>query len=531
VDLRAYLDFLRRRWFLLLMGPLLAAMGGFLVFNTVTPVYRASSTVLVKPEISQNPAQPGDLLNFERFANTYAALMTSPSILEAVIGQEGLVLTVAELQGRVEARPVKDTELIEISVTDEDPATAADLANALPSVFIALNPGREATPGEVTIVRPARTGDPIAPGIIQTLMLAAAVGLMTSGLVCFALENLDDSVKSPAAIEAATGVAVVAEIGPVRFTTLPSLPRLPSVQITAALDHLALTILSKLGRPTETFPAVQAFMRSPSFEAFRHLRTAIDFSTAGSRLKLIAVTSPGPGEGKSTAAMNLCMALAQAGNRVILVDADLRRTSPDHSIHLADYFGITGLLLNHSYDPAIHAPTPALVPTDVENIELLPGGPVHHHPAELLSSPKMLRLLQALRKHADYVVIDTPPMLTASEAVWLSGKSDAVLLVVAEGRTRTEDVRQAVHLMQNVDAGLLGIIFNRPGSTRQSAMAEGMPSGSFETAREDSRAVAASPIRPARVVSRVVESSSPDGSSRGYVKGQVKQDGTTSVAN
>jgi capsular exopolysaccharide synthesis family protein len=246
-----------------------------------------------------------------------------------------------------------------------------------------------------------------------------------------------------------------------------------------------------MGRPIEQIPASKAFLQSPSFEAFRHLRTAIDFSASASELKVITVTSPNAGEGKSTAAANLSIVMAQAGKRVILVDADLRSASwSSDSSARSSHFGISGLLLNDIFDPS-----PALVATDVDNLQLLPSGATPENAAEILSSQKMLRLMRALRSQADYVIVDTSPALAASEAVWLSANSDVTLLVVAAGRTRISDVRHSAQLMSNVNARVLGIIVNRTGAGHEWTL---LKKGSEGSVAVMPRASAANGSRPRR---------------------------------
>jgi capsular exopolysaccharide synthesis family protein len=492
VDLRAYLDFVQRRWLLLLAGPLLAGLGGLLISGLMTPKYQASALVLVKPEVPSDTAPPGDLINFERFSNTYAALMKSPTVLKAASEVLELDLAVEDLEKRIQTTPIEDTELIEVSVVDESPALAADLANAVPAAFVDLNPGQDVTPGVVTLVRSASIPrEPISPNLPRNLLLAAVLGLMTAALICFALDNLDERVRSPAATQVATGIPVVAELRRIRFSTAPPMLRLPIPAAQIALDRAVANILRSMGRPIEQIPASKAFLQSPSFEAFRHLRTAIDFSASASELKVITVTSPNAGEGKSTAAANLSIVMAQAGKRVILVDADMRSASwSSDSSARSSHFGISGLLLNDIFDPS-----PALVATDVDNLQLLPSGATPENAAEILSSQKMLRLMRALRSQADYVIVDTSPALAASEAVWLSANSDVTLLVVAAGRTRISDVRHSAQLMSNVNARVLGIIVNRTGAGHEWTL---LKKGSEGSVAVMPRASAANGSRPRR---------------------------------
>jgi non-specific protein-tyrosine kinase len=200
-----------------------------------------------------------------------------------------------------------------------------------------------------------------------------------------------------------------------------------------------------------------------SAEAYRQLRTNVHFTTLGSELKTIVVTSSNPAEGKSTTAANLATVLAQAGDRVILVDTDLRRSSLRGIFNTKTSIGLTGLLLSNSHDPS-----QALVETHWENLLLLPAGVMPPNPSELLTSARMLSVIQSLRQMADYVIFDTPPILAVTDAIVLAARTDGTILVTEAGGTRTEALRQAARTLKQANARVLGVVLNKGKTSLQS---------------------------------------------------------------
>jgi non-specific protein-tyrosine kinase len=193
--------------------------------------------------------------------------------------------------------------------------------------------------------------------------------------------------------------------------------------------------------------------RSPQAEAYRGLRTNIQFSAAERPLRSLLVTSAGPGEGKSTAAANLAVVMAQADVKTVLVDCDLRRPSLHEIFHLRNASGLTNLFLAGD-GQAGELP---LQQTAVPNLWLLPSGPLPPNPAELLGSSRMDTALTRLAERADVVILDSPPVAAVTDAAVLSTKVDGVLLVVGAGTVKRDVVRRAKSQLEAVNARVLGI--------------------------------------------------------------------------
>lgn len=186
-------------------------------------------------------------------------------------------------------------------------------------------------------------------------------------------------------------------------------------------------------------------------EAYRALAVSLQFSQHGKPLRAIAVTSPSPADGRTTTAANLALAFAEIGQSVVLLDADLRRPSLHQLFGVDNRAGLTTRLS----DPA--SPLP-LVETGVRNVRLVPAGPDHPSPVELLGSPAMTELLEHLREQADMVLVDTPPAATLADATLVAPRVDGVLLVVRGGRTNREAAVQTRDALQRVQSAILGVV-------------------------------------------------------------------------
>jgi non-specific protein-tyrosine kinase len=193
--------------------------------------------------------------------------------------------------------------------------------------------------------------------------------------------------------------------------------------------------------------------RSPISEAYRTLRTNLDFASLDQACKTLVVTSAGVGEGKSTTLANLAVVSAQAGRTVILVDADLRRPTLHQIFGLDNEAGLTSVMMDESA-----LASPPLQKTQVEGLSVLTSGPLPPNPADLMGSRRMEDVIVALAGQADQVFFDTPPVVAVTDAAVLATKVDGVLLVVRAGKTRREYARTAVQRLEQINARLVGTV-------------------------------------------------------------------------
>ncbi|MDI7277665.1 MAG: polysaccharide biosynthesis tyrosine autokinase, partial [Anaerolineae bacterium] len=280
---------------------------------------------------------------------------------------------------------------------------------------------------------------PTSPALPRTrtnVMLAAVVGAMLAVGVAFLVEYLDDTVKD------------ADDVGRI-----------------AALPTFATILRFRQSQEPANAPVMATEPSSAVAEAYRILRTNLDFATLAVRNSpaTILVTSAQPLEGKTTTLANLGVALAQVGKRVVLVDTDLRRPALHRHFGLPNDFGLTSLLLQRDAEPG-----DALQATSIEGLYVLTSGPLPSNPAEVLAYAQTGSLLEQLSSVADYVLLDSPPILSVADASILARKADGVVLVAEAGRTRSDVFRRGVEALLAVKANILGVVLNklsaRPGS-------------------------------------------------------------------
>jgi len=194
---------------------------------------------------------------------------------------------------------------------------------------------------------------------------------------------------------------------------------------------------------------------SPVSEAYRTLRMNLQFAALDHKLRTLLVTSPGPGEGKSTTLANLAVTMAQIEQRIIVVDCDLRRPCLHQLLGLNNESGLTTMMLE---DQALVRPP--LQGTAVKGLQLLASGPLPPRPADLLGSQRIEQVLARLLEEADIVLLDAPPVVAVTDAVVLSTKVDGVLLVVSAGETKRENAQRSIERFRKVNARLVGVVLN-----------------------------------------------------------------------
>lgn len=193
--------------------------------------------------------------------------------------------------------------------------------------------------------------------------------------------------------------------------------------------------------------------RSPVAEAYRTLRTNLMFSSVDRAIRVLVVSSAVPGEGKSTAAANLAVTLAQGGQRTLLVDCDLRKPSQHALWGVPNEQGLTTMLLETEARDR-----PPLQPTALESLSLLTSGPLPSNPADVIGSRRMEEVIAALREQADYIVFDAPPVLAVTDAALLALKTDGLLLILRAGVSRRDQTARAKQELERVNVPLIGAV-------------------------------------------------------------------------
>ncbi|MBN2503169.1 MAG: polysaccharide biosynthesis tyrosine autokinase [Anaerolineales bacterium] len=326
--------------------------------------------------------------------------------------------TLSELEAQ--ARQINRTEIeqIETRLTQYSQIYANVLAS-----FEQIRLAEAQTAVSFMIVEPA---EPmliaVRPQILRNTLLAAMVGLMLAIGVIFAVELLDDTVKDPEALSNQTGVPLLATI--IRH------------------DQTAL-------------PITQSSPRSPASEAFRTLRTNVQYTGVDQAHRTIMVTSPTPQDGKTTVSANLAIVLAQSGRIVTLIDADMRRPRVHEALSLTNTTGLSDLFVKPFLDLNGYAQK-----TTTEGLKILTSGKTPPNPSELLGSYRMKDILDGITQESDVIIIDTPPVLSVTDAAVLSSEVDGVVVVIKPGFTRQTAVIQTVEQLRKVNARILGLVLN-----------------------------------------------------------------------
>lgn len=420
-----------RRWWWVLVAATIAGGGlGYGLSLQITPTYEATTTLLVTQRETEGVVQLNDLQTAERLANTFSRLVTLRPVLDQAIADGALPISAKNLDEAISVSNPTGTQLLEVSARAEDPDFAAHLANTVSTAFISSNQAElTARPGLVSIVEDALPpDDPVSPRPLLNAVLAAMLSLGAAGAVVLLVEYLDDTVKGPEQAQEITGLPTLGRIE--RFEGLRS----PREQLQAA-----------------TKP------RSTIAEAYRTARTNLTYAIdLGRDRKLVLVTSPGPGEGKTTTAANLAVVFGLAGHRVCVVDTDLRRPTLHRVYGLENGEGLTNLLL--AREPDIDRAVQRSLYT---NVSVVTAGPLPPNPSELLGSARMQEVLERLRGRFDIVLLDSPPALVVTDASVLSTLVDGIVVVARAGKTRRGALRATIEELAQSARPIAGVILNR----------------------------------------------------------------------
>jgi len=297
-----------------------------------------------------------------------------------------------------------------------------------------LQVGASRNSGPQVIARATVPTEPARPKPVRNAVVGLGVGLLFGIALAFANEHFDDSVRTKEDLERAA----------------PDLPIVGTIPAVPAWRNRSETVVMSQSDPT-----------SAVAEAYRSLRTAVRFLTLDRSVRVIQVTSPNVSEGKSTTVSNLAVALARAGERVVVVCCDLRRPRIHHFFDLPNKIGITSVILGTTPLGAAVQPVPG-----EDRLLLLASGDLPPNPSELLSSPRTGQILKALQTEASVILVDCPPVLPVTDAAVLSAHCDATLLVATMGTTGKREVQRSLELLRQVNAPLLGVVLN--GTTAES---------------------------------------------------------------
>ncbi len=433
LDLREYLGILRRSWILVVSCTLLGLLGAGILSVLIQPTYTAETQLFVAMQNSGSISelQQGNTFSQAR-VQSYVKTVETPVVLQPAIDELGLDTTSSALAARVKATTDTNTVLIRISVSDSSPVQAAATAGAVATSLIRAvdflekpKTGGGTSPVSLSVISPAEAPlTPSSPKTVLNLAIGVLLGLVTGAAVATLRSLFDNRVRGEAGLRQVTDAPLLGGI---------------------AFDQ------SAAQAPLLT----QAAAQSPRAESYRQLRTNLQFANVSGRAKSVLVTSSLPGEGKSTTATNLAIALAQAGQSVCLVDADLRRPMVHDYLGMDRNAGLTTCLVGAADVNDV------LQPWGDERLFVLTSGQVPPNPSELLGSGEMKHLVERLEQVFDTVIIDAPPLLPVTDAAVLAQHVGGVVLVAGVHTLRRNDLERSLASLRMVDAELLGVILNQ----------------------------------------------------------------------
>ncbi|MEV6742071.1 polysaccharide biosynthesis tyrosine autokinase [Streptomyces sp. NPDC051104] len=440
MDLHGFLKTLARRWPTVVACLVLAIGAALAVTGLTTPVYEARTQLFVATRSGEDTSELNQGQSFSQArVQSYAAIVTTRQVTEHVVKQLRLHTTPEELASRITAVAPLNTVLIDITVRDTAPGRAARIANAVAERFSDVVERLETpkrAPGSKGSKRTGDGGSPVSLGITQEAvaptgpvsprpllnLVAGVIGglLLGAGLVVLR-ETLDTTFKTSEALG--------------EFVELPGLGTIP------------------YDRNAYKRPLVSTDGHSKRAEAFRKLRTNLQFSQVDNPPRIIAVTSSLPGEGKTNTSMNLALSLAEAGVSTCLVDADLRRPSVAPTFGLVQDAGLTTVLIGQ-------ARIEDVMQQVAGGLSVLASGAVPPNPTELLASARMDEVLRELADRYEVVIVDTAPLLPVADTVGLASLTQGALLVVRAAKTRRDQVRTASESLERVGVRVLGTVFS-----------------------------------------------------------------------
>jgi receptor protein-tyrosine kinase len=429
MEFRDVLAALRQGWWLAVMGVVIGGLAALGVSLLMTPRYSAETQLFVSTDDSSSTSAvfQGSQFSQDR-VSSYAELLGGEELATRVVDALDLNMSPGQLIGEIEVSTVPQTVLLNVTVTDPSPQQARLIAEEIATQFPAMVTELETTSSGASPVRVAVVHPPVLPSVPsspQTLLnviLGALVGLLLGAVAAITRDRLDRSIKKPEEAADLAGAPVMGVV--LRNTGLES---------TKVVDRNRMTRVA---------------------EDYRQLRANLQFLDVDEPPKVIMVSSSLPGEGKTTAVINLALALAEAGRKVTVVEADLRRPKVTRYLGMIGGVGLTNVLAG-SADI-----TEVTQYYGVDGLAIIAAGPTPPNPSELVASASMAELLGKLRASNDFVLVDSPPILPVSDSTGLAVLVDGVLLSVRYGVTRKDQLQQAAATIQRVGARTLGVILN-----------------------------------------------------------------------
>jgi len=497
LELRQYLNLAAKWWWLLLVVTVAGAVLGFVAGRFQSPVYEASTTILIYQARGMLP-DAEDVSQGQRVADTYAELLQQRPVMEELVDNLDLDVDPDVLKRRVRVAQVGNTNLLKLTVTDEDPQLAADMANEIVHIFMTQDVedqsgdyagslddlqaqmeqvqadirGAEADlealqPDDATLTPQQMQERGQLQALIADHRNTYAI-LLTQMQSAERISVVEEALPGKAVGSSSTVIVLEgALIGLMLAVGAALLFEYLNDAIKASEDVERITgapVLGMIGVIDKKDEPGSALVTlndpdTASAEAYRLLSVSVEHEISQRSIRTLVVTSCTPLEGKTTTTANLGVALARSGWRVVVVDMDLRRPSLHKAFQQSNKKGVSSILRqSDEIDDC-------LIPV-AENLYLMPSGPPSSDASSVLQLPRTVGMLEHLKGPADIIIIDTPPVMVVADPVLIARLADAVLLVARPNVTKSSVLKQVVGIVEKSGVRLLGVVLNRVKSRR-----------------------------------------------------------------
>lgn len=416
----------KRIHFIVIITLLAVLAAAYISFFTIKPIYQVKTTVFIGNNYSVNDEKSIiDSVNlYQKLMKTYIVIAKSSLVAENTINKLSLSMSPDALQQSISVAQNQDTQVLVISLKSSEPAEALKIINAFSEAF--MEEGKRLYPtGDIKIIDSARLPTvPVSPNIKLNILAAFLFALIFSGGIVVAAGVLDRTIGTEEEAR--------------KYLNLPVIG----------------LIAKENGKSKEKLVSIHKF-KSYESEAYRTLRTNIEFSSIDKKIHTMIITSANPSEGKSTVAANLAVVMSQAGRKTLLIDCDLRKPNTHKLFNISNSKGLSNYLAGGALMQEI------INQETYKNLNIITAGIKPPNPAELLSSERMKQFIDIVKGRYDFVILDTPPVCLVTDAQILSQYSDCSVLVVSAGSTDRFIIARAKELLQRVNAKLLGVVLNK----------------------------------------------------------------------
>ena len=432
INIRDFLNYLKKYVLVIVAVALVLIIGVFIYDKSIKkPLYTTYTTIILT---KSNETQTGttitqnDILLNQKLVETYSKIIKSKLVLEQVISETGVTYTAEELSENVSVEAYENTEMLKISVTDQDPELAANIANSIAQVFSG-EIAKIYQINNISVVDVAVTPEEVSNNTLKRdLLLALFISIFGTIGVVFVVYYFDDTVKLTDDLEEEIGMPVVAKV----FKS---------------------DIGSKNNRKVELL--AQKYPKSVVSESIKTLRTNLQFSSVDEDIKTILITSSIPGEGKSFISANLAISFAQTDKRVLIVDCDMRKGRQHRIFKLSNSKGLSNLLIDDMTNLKDY-----INKTSVPGVHVITRGTVPPNPSELLNSKKNADLLRVLKAKYDVIIYDGVPCNGLPDSIIMSKLVDKVLIVSSDSMTPKSVLESTKKQLESVNAPVAGDVLN-----------------------------------------------------------------------